>query len=111
SAVVLVGALWAFSRRTGGVAWRRAVIIAVLLVIPFVADAKQVLFAFPAVLLAARFRGQVATYLTRAVVIGGVFAALLYIYPAGRTALFFLHQSENGRGGKEAAAALVWNRI
>jgi hypothetical protein len=111
SAVVLVGALWAFSSRSGGVAWRRALIVAILLVIPFVADAKQVLFALPAVLFAMRFRGQIAIYLTRAVVIGGVFAALLYIYPAGRTALIFVHQSENGRGGKEAAASLVWSTI
>jgi hypothetical protein len=111
SAVMLVGALWAVSNRTGGIAWRRFAIVAAMFSIPFLADAKQVLFASPALALAVKWRGQVRANLTRTALIGASFAGLVYLYPAGHTALNFIHQSQSGHGGKQAAAAFVWNKV
>lgn len=111
SAVVLVGAVWAFSNKRGGIAWRRFAIVAVLLSIPLLADGKQVLFASPALALAVQWRGQVRANLTRAALIGAALVALVYLYPSGYTALKFLHQSQHGHGGKQAAAGFVWGKV
>jgi hypothetical protein len=111
SAVVLVGAFWAFSSKTGGIAWQRFAIVAPMLAIPFLADAKQVLFASPAMLLVGNWRGQVRAYAARAILVGVVLVSLIYFYPAGRTAMGFIRQSESGQGGKQAAGAFIWNKV
>lgn len=111
SAVVLVGALWLLLSSNGRLRLRRSVLVLAMLLIPFLADAKQVLLATPAIVLAGRWRGRMAAYVVQAVLIAGVVAALFYIYPAGANALRFLHQSENGRGGKEAVAGFIWHKL
>ena len=113
SAVTLVGGIWILS---GGIGrdvlgtWALPV-VAVLFLIPFVADAKQVILASPAILLAARWRGGNLQLVMRGGVVAGAVLALFTIAPESHTASQFLQRAENGQGGKQATAVLIWHAI
>lgn len=108
SAIAVVGALWlAFDTSITRYRW---VWILALAAIPFVADAKQVILATPAMILAGRWRGLPDVAIrTGAVVVAVV--GLLTIIPAGDSAAFFLERAQTGRGGKQETARLVVNSI
>ncbi len=107
SAVVTVGAIWIAVTRRYRFLWRYAA-VAALAVIPFLADAKQVIFALPAVLIVGRWRTP-KDVLVRATAVAGAVAALVLLLPAGRTSVNFLEEARSGQGGKQQAAKVVWN--
>ena len=113
SAVIVGGGIWILSggigRRALG-AWRFPVVV-VLFVIPFLADAKQVIVALPAIVLASSWKvGRLQLVLRSALAIGSV-VALFTLDPAGRTALGFIEGNQHGRSGKEASAVFVWHKL
>jgi hypothetical protein len=70
------------------------------------ADAKQVVLALPAMVIAGNWRGKRdVAFRVSAVAVAVV--ALLTVVPAGATARKFIDRSRGGQGGKEAAAATV----
>ena len=113
SAVIVVGAIWMLA---GGIArralrgWRFA-FIAALVVIPFVADAKQVILVLPAIVLASSWRGGRLQLLVRGTLAVGSVVALFTIIPAGTATARFIEQSQHGGGGKQATAVFVWQKL
>jgi hypothetical protein len=113
SAVSVVGAIWILS---GGIGYRalgawRFPVVGGLFVIPFIADAKQVIAALPAIVLASRWRlGRVA-FLLRFVLAVGSVIALFALDPAGRVAAVFIENAQSGQGGKTAAASFIWGKL
>jgi hypothetical protein len=109
SGVIVVGALWILARGAGqgvqGAA--RIPIVVALIVIPFVADAKQVILAMPALLLAAGSSGSRMMSVARGVVVTASVIAL-FVLGAGAATENFLTKSREGQGGKEATAAFIW---
>jgi hypothetical protein len=106
SAVALVGAVWiAVSRhvRLG----RRLALVAILLLIPFLADAKQVLLALPAIAVVGSWR-RPKDVLLRAGAVVTALVLLFVVYPSGDTAASFLERAAAGRAGKAEVARLVW---
>jgi hypothetical protein len=113
SAVVVVGAIWIFN---GGIGHRtlgvlRLPVAVVLFSIPLFADAKQVILALPAIVLASNWRVSRLQVFVRAALVGGSVVALFTLAPGGRTAESFLEKAHNGQGGKEAAARFVWRKL
>jgi hypothetical protein len=113
SAVCVVGAIWIL---TGGIGREllgaaRLPTVAALLAIPFLADAKQVIVAMPAVLLAGAWGVSRFHFLLRGALVVGAVVALFTLVPAGNTAGRFLQENQQGRGGKEATARFVWHEV
>jgi hypothetical protein len=81
-----------------------------LLVVPFLADAKQVIFALPAMVLAGNWR-SVKDVALRVSTVAIAIATLVLFIPAGQTATDFLGRASEGHGGKEAAADVVITRL
>jgi len=113
SAVVVVGAIWilrgGIGRRTLH-AWRLP-IVAALFFIPFVADAKQVILALPAIVLATSWRVGRVAFLVRLALVAGSVVALFALAPGGQTAETFIGKAQRGQGGKEATAFFVWHKL
>jgi hypothetical protein len=113
SAVIVVGAIWILSGGIGrhvlGV-WRLPV-VAGLFFIPFLADAKQVIVALPAIVLASSWRVGRVQFLVRGALVAGALIALFTLAPAGKTAQRFIEDSQQGKGGKQAAALFVWRKL
>jgi hypothetical protein len=113
AAVIVVGVIWILS---GGVSrsslgiWRLPV-LAALVLIPFLADAKQVILAVPAILLASTWRRGPLILLTRVALVAGSVVALFTLAPAGDTAQSYIEQAERGQGGKQATAQFVWREV
>lgn len=113
SAVMVVGGIWIL---TGGIGRRslrqwRLPIVAALFIFPFLADAKQVIVALPAIVLASSWRvGRLQLAIRSALAIGSV-VALFTLDPAGHTAAWFIQQNEHGRSGKLASATFVWHKL
>lgn len=112
SAVMVVGAIWILA---GGIgrrvlrAWRFP-IVAMLFIIPFFADAKQVIVALPAIVFASSWRvGRLQLVVRAALAIGSV-VALFTLSPAGNTAARFI-ENQQGKSGKEAAALFIWHKL
>ena len=113
SAVCVVGGIWILSRRGEGSLrrpWRLAAAFG-LFVIPFIADAKQVIFAVPAILLASSWRDGFVRISLRVALVTASLVALITLQPAANTAVGFLEKAQSGRGGKQEAAVFVWNRL
>ena len=112
SGVIVVGALWILARGSGrgltGAA--RVPIVLALLVIPFVADAKQVILAMPALLLASVSGGGRLLSAARGVIVVASVVAL-FALGAGAATENFLNKSGEGQGGKEATAEFVWKQL
>ena len=109
--VVAIGAIWALKGRSGAFALRRLPLGAGMLVVPFLADAKQVILALPAALLATNWRHGWLRSLIPVGMIAAALVSLVFLYPAGRYAIGYLHQTREGDGGKTEAAALVWTDL
>lgn len=112
SAVLVVGAIYVLAGGAMRVprVWR-LLIAGVLLAIPFLADAKQVVVALPAVVLASSWRVGRAQFVLRAVLAAGSLAALLTLAPASSTAARYLRENANGHGGKQATALFLWHTM
>jgi len=112
SAVVVVGAIWflggGIGRRVLGPMWLP--IIVALCVIPFIADAKQVIIAMPVIMLASRWSGGRLGFLLRGVLAAGLVVALFTLAPAGQTAQQYLERSGE-QGGKQATFLFVWEKL
>jgi hypothetical protein len=109
SAITLVGALWILLASPQRL-WLRIAMASPLLLIPFLADAKQVILATPAMVIAGNWRGKRDVAL-RGFAVAVAVAALLTVVPAGGTAKGFIERSRAGQGGKEAAAATVFEAL
>jgi hypothetical protein len=107
SGIVAVGAFWLLSKGHGRIAWRRLALICLMLGVLFIADAKQVIFALPALALAVPLRRGQVSFLIRGMAVAVSIAALVSL-PAGQTAVRFLQKDRTGASGKQAAAAFVW---
>ena len=102
SAVALVGAIWILA---GGIGHRvlglwRFPVVGALFVIPFIADAKQVIIALPAIVLAASWRAGGRQVLLRGALVVGAVVALFTLAPAKDSAARYIEKNEQGRGGK-----------
>jgi hypothetical protein len=99
---------WAFSRSfVQGIA--SAVVAAPLLIwIPIIADAKQILFALPlaAAVLFLTAKG-LQTRVALAILPIVALLILIWFVPTGETALMFLEDAQEGRSGKLAAFEIV----
>lgn len=113
SGVVVVGAIWILAggtpRQVLGV-WRFP-LAALLFVIPFVADAKQVIVALPAIVLASNLQGGRSQFVARSVLAVGCLFALFTLAPAGRTAEHYIEEAQHGHSGKIAAGRFVWDKL
>lgn len=109
SGVAAIGALWLITVRPIG-RTKSLLLAALLLPIPFIADAKQVILAFPAALLVTRWR-DIRDVVVRFVAVGVAVGLLLIAVPAGATALNFLQEAREGKGGKQAALAFLWREM
>lgn len=104
--VVVLGIMWLLGRQP----MRRSynlVLVALLAPIPFIADAKQVVFALPFALLATRWKSLKDVTARVVAIVASVGVLLVYI-PAGQTALHFLRGAQSGHGGKTTTFDLVW---
>ena len=112
SGVVVVGAIWflggGIARRVLGPMWLP--IVVALFVIPFVADAKQVIIATPVIVLASSWSGGRLGFLLRGVLAAGLVVALFTLAPAGQTAQEYLERSGE-QGGKQATLVFVWEKL
>jgi hypothetical protein len=106
SGVVAVGAIWLITVRPIG-AHRSLLLAALLVPIPFFADAKQVIFALPAALLVTSWR-DIKDVVVRGAAIAVAVGLLVFAVPAGTTALSFLDRAREGGGGKQAALSYLW---
>jgi hypothetical protein len=109
SAITMVGAIWVFVTLPRTLAVRLAIAVPLVL-ITFLADAKQVVLALPAVVIAGNWRGK-WDVLIRVSAVAVAVVALLTVVPAGDTARKFIDRTRGGQGGKEAAAATVFGNL
>jgi hypothetical protein len=109
SAVVVVGALWVLAQPSFPILLRVSSAVA-MLVIPVLADAKQVTFAIPALLLVTRWRHFAELIRNLSFVIVPI-VVLVTLVPAGTFAVFYLQRAEAGKSGKQETAQLVWRSI
>jgi hypothetical protein len=107
SAVALIGVVWLLSRRL--TPWSVA-LAALLAVLPFISDSKQVLFALPIAVLATAPQGLTFGYFVRSGVAVGLLAILLFIVPVGKVALGYIHRDQtHGGTPKVQVAHWLWN--
>lgn len=78
-----------------------------LIVIPFLADAKQVLFAGGLVFLVG-VRRPIARGAGPRILIAGALVTMFLAYPATRVAMGFIDRALQGRWGKVEAVRIVW---
>ena len=113
SAVTIVGGIWIvaadIARRSLRI-WRFPIAIALWL-IPFAADAKQVIVVTPIIVLASTANVGRGKLFGRAALAAALVFALFALDPAGKTALGFIEQSDSGKGGKQAVAEFVWRHL
>ncbi len=110
SAVVALGAIWMLGSRAG-FSLRRLPTAAVLLTIPFLADAKQVILALPIALLATNWWRRGASVVLPLTLVAVAMYSFVVFYPSGRGAIGFLEQARSGNGGKTLAANAIWREI
>jgi hypothetical protein len=107
AAVVAVGAIWiAVDPRLR--LWTRLSLAAVLLAIPFLADAKQVILALPAIAVIGSWR-RPRDIALRLAAVATALVLLFVVYPSGDTAAGFLERASAGQSGKGEVAQLVWH--
>jgi hypothetical protein len=113
SGVIIVGAIWILTGGPGrnvlGAA--RLPVVAALLFIPFLADAKQVIFALPAILLASSWRVGRLQSLMRAGLVAGAVIALFTLAPASSSTTKYFEENQQGQGGKQATALFLWHKL
>lgn len=106
AAIVILGVIWLLSGRRAQLLGR-ALLALPMIVLVFLADAKQVLFALPAIFVAVRLRGRWGAFLLQISTVVTVLIVLVSVYPAGRAALLFIGTVSENRGGKIAVVDLL----
>ena len=109
-AICLTGAIWVFANSRSPLTIRTPLAL-MLIAVPFLSDAKQVILAAPAMLLVSGWRKRLSTGVTKAALISMLLLIMLVALPAGEAALQFLRQGAEGRGGKSAALRFIANEI
>jgi hypothetical protein len=104
SAVAVIGAIWLLARRR--TLWNAA-LAAVLMVFPFISDAKQVLLALPLAVLATLPQGLTVGYFFRSGLAIGLAAMLLFVLPVGKVTRAYLNQGQQ-RGGNPKVQVAQW---
>jgi hypothetical protein len=104
AAVAVIGMVWLLSRRL--TLWRVA-LAAVLAVLPFISDSKQVLFALPIAVLATAPQGLTLGYFVRSGLAVGLLAILIFILPVGKVTLGYLRQ-DKAQGGTPKVQVAHW---
>jgi hypothetical protein len=108
-AVSLIGAVWLLA---GRVTLRRIVLSASLVVLPFIADAKQILFALPIAVLMTAPQGLRAGYVFRVGLAAGLLAILLFVLPVGKVALGYVHHdASQNKDPKAQVAEWLWRDV
>lgn len=112
SGIVVAGGIWFLLE---SFSTKRIVCLSPLFVLPFIADAKQVLLALPVVLLPLIFqRPRVLPLGPSVAVVLLVLTSVIFLVryvPAGKTAIGFLEQAQRGRSGKSLVIATLRNSI
>ena len=113
SAVMIVGAIWILAGGNAAEVLRvwRLPVVAALIVIPFIADAKQVIIATPVIILALSWRGGGLRMLLRGALAICAVVALFTVLPAKEATDRYVEQTRRGDGGKQAAAEFVWKKL
>ena len=108
AAIAVVGAVWiAFQ----DLALRlKLPIVLSLLIVPLLTDAKQVVLATPAMILAGQWRGYRDVLLRGGAIVVAVMGLFAFV-PAGKSAAFFLERASEGRGGKQEASRLILDEL
>lgn len=111
SGVIAVGAIWILARGAGAGRFGafRLPLVLLLLIVPFVADAKQVILALPAALLAWSPGAGRGMAIARTGIVVAAVVALFAFFPAGGATELFIKNAEHGQGGKQATARFVWD--
>lgn len=111
SAVIALGAIWLIVAKRRRFSLGAIAICAVLLAVPIVADAKQVLFVLPVAALVAVWRGRrMALWASACLAIGAV-GVLFVVDPVSKQAVYNLQQARTGRNGKIETAKFVWRKL
>jgi hypothetical protein len=107
-----LGAIWLLSGSTKWPFLARAVCAAALAIIPFLSDAKQVIFALPIAVIVAGWRGGKMQFLLRVGVVGAC-AFVLASDPAlnQRYAIRDIQEAKAGKAGKFETASFIWKDI
>ena len=112
SAVVVVGIIWILQGGGPRLGALRIPLLIALAPIPFFADAKQVIVALPIIVLASSWRHGSRLLVVVRVALALVAIVLLFtVIRAGAAAQRDISQTQQGQGGKEAAASFVWSKI
>ena len=110
SAVAVAGGLWLLvSDRWPGPL--RVALVVCLLAVPFVADAKQVVFAMPALLAGVSWGRYRKKAVLLAVVVAASLVILVTVYRPGRTGLDILGAAALGESGKQVTVEIVWDHL
>ncbi len=111
SAVIVVGAIWILAGGFGRDILGRArfPVLAALIVIPFIAKAKQVILALPVIILASSWRVGRLQLLVRGALVAGAIVALFVLTP--NHAEEYLQKNAQGQGGKQATALFLWRKL
>jgi hypothetical protein len=114
AAIVVLGALWLLASRRGSAIWRVPV-IALLLMIPLLAEAKQVLFVLPLGILVMPWSlGGRRSWMLRGLVGVAGLLALFYLHPfanEAKSADSFIREAGSGRTGKFAVGRLIGHAL
>ena len=111
AAVAVLGAVWLLASQRRSLSPTILVLAAVLLSIPVLADAKQVLFALPAVAAVTWVRGGRIQFLAQAALVAAAFALLFFVNPLGNSAVYRVQQARHGHNGKLETARFVWHKV
>jgi len=112
AAIVVVGMIWLLTgARNVPLGWR-VPMAAPLLLVPALADAKQVIFALIPGLLIAKWRRGIGPMLLTAGLAAVAVGSIWIVDPTGaRSSTNFLQQANEGHSGKLAAYQLVWQGV
>lgn len=105
SAVVILGCMWWLSGKKGGPV-ARFLLAVPFLALPFMADAKQVIFAVPAVLLVGGWRAGAWQFMLRVAVVVLLINQVLGS-PNSDVSIRYLEQHREGEGGKVVVTRLI----
>jgi len=111
SAVAALSAGWLLASRRGRHGLSSVAAIIALLVLPVLADAKQVLFALPAAAIVGGLRGGRVNLAVQATLVAGALGLLFFTNPLANPAVYNLQQARHGHNGKIETAKLVWHQL
>ena len=111
SAAVVLGCIWLLAARRGRLNGWVLAAVAVLVAVPIVADAKQVLFALPAAAIVAGWRSGRTGLAINAAFVFSALTLLIAFDPVSKDAIYRLQETRQGHNGKEETAKIVWRHV